>query len=112
MKSRGYSLRLQRAITDFGADDAFEEASRKLKEHYGIEVPTSATRAITEQHGEAMKEERDLAMESELPEGGVEQLIVETDGSRLPVVSILPRKDAKSSNDGGRDGSLSGRRHA
>ena len=100
MKSRGYSLRLQRAITDFGADDAFEEACKKLKEHYGIEVPTSATRAITEQHGKAMKEEQESALESQLPEGGVEQLIVETDGSMLPVVSITPREGAKSSKDG------------
>ena len=68
MKSRGYSLRLQRAITDFGADDAFEEACKKLKEHYGIEAPISTARAITLQHGEAMKEEQESGLESELGE--------------------------------------------
>jgi len=91
---------LQRAISDFGADDAFEVTSKKLKEHYGIEVPISAARAITLRHGEAINEEQESGLESELGEGGVEQLIVETDGSMLPTVSIAPPEGAKSSKDG------------
>ncbi len=60
---------LQRAITDFGADDSFGRgASAKLKEHYGIEVPATVIRDVTEKHGEAM-----VAMQrqkqSELPYG-------------------------------------------
>ena len=44
---RGYSLPLQRAITDFGADVSFGKISEKLKEHYGINVPISSAQAIT-----------------------------------------------------------------
>jgi hypothetical protein len=42
-------------MTDFGADGAFVGAAARLKEHYGIEVPMSAIRWITEEHGEAMR---------------------------------------------------------
>jgi Uncharacterised protein family (UPF0236) len=86
---RGCSIPLQRTITDFGADDSFGRgASAKLKEHYGIEVPATVIRAVTEKHGEAM-----LGMQrqepSELPsQPGVAVLIAETDGSMVPVVEI------------------------
>lgn len=85
MECRGYSEGLQRAITDLGADTAFAGAAAKLKEHYGIEIPVSAVRGITEAQGAAM-----LAQEkgtSDWPEGGgVPVLIAEMDGSMLPVV--------------------------
>ena len=38
MKCRGKSLALQRALTDFGAEKSFEQASRQLQEHYGVEL--------------------------------------------------------------------------
>ncbi len=72
-------------MTDLGADDPFVGAAAKLKEHYGIEVPVSAVRVNTEEHGAAI-----LAQEkakSDWPEGaGVPVLITEMDGSMLPVV--------------------------
>src|SRR5437667_5627634 len=75
-------------MTDFGAENAFAGAAAKLKEHYGIEVPVSAVRVVTEEHGAAM-----LAQEkqkSDWPESGgvagAPVLIAEIDGSMLPVV--------------------------
>lgn len=44
---RGYSLPLQRAITDFGADVSFGRIPEKLQEHYGITIPISSVQAIT-----------------------------------------------------------------
>ncbi len=44
-------------MTDFGADESFGEAAKKMKEHYGIEVPISAARKVTQAHGEAMLQE-------------------------------------------------------
>jgi Uncharacterised protein family (UPF0236) len=74
-------------MTDFGADAAFAGAAAKLKEHYGIEVPVSAVRVVTEEHGGAM-----LAQEkpkSAWPDrAGVPVLISEMDGSMLPVVEV------------------------
>jgi len=82
---RGYSRRLQRAMTDFGADESFDGASKKIKEHYGIEVPISATRKVTQAHGETMlREEPD----SELGKQGARLVIAGMDGSMIPIVSI------------------------
>lgn len=66
----------------------FARAAAKLKEHYGIEIAVSAVQKITEAQGAAM-----LAQEprkSPEPEGaGVAALIVEMDGSMLPVVETV-----------------------
>jgi len=98
VRCRGYSLGLQRAVTDFGADVAFGKVPQKLKEHYGIEVPISAAQVITEQHAAKMKEQQ-VVLER-LPRGGVEELIGELDGSMLPTVSIAARADKSTPADG------------
>jgi len=84
VKCRGYSRRLQRVITDFGADVSFARVPQKLKEHYGIEVPISAARAVTQEHGKAMLGQEPT---SNLDKGGVRLLIAEMDGSMIPTVS-------------------------
>jgi len=72
-------------MADFGADDPFAQASKKLKEHYGIEVPVSAIRDTTEKHGAVALEREKHG--SDLPNRpGVAVLIAETDGSMVPVV--------------------------
>ena len=89
VECRGYSCWLQRAMVDFGADDPFAGASQKLKEHYGIEVPISAVRTITEEHGECIR--RNTPLQIEMPERpGVPQLITEMDGSMVPEVETAP----------------------
>jgi hypothetical protein len=81
-------------MVDFGADDPFAGASRKLKEHYGIEVPVSAVRAITEQHGECMRIQ--TPFETGIPDRpGVPQLIAEVDGSMVPEVKTAPVQEGQ-----------------
>lgn len=76
---------MQRAITDFGADDSFLGAAGKLKEHYGIDIPVSTVRVVTEKHGEAMlARQAPVSVWPDRP--GVDRLITEMDGSMLPVV--------------------------
>lgn len=89
VECRGCSMPLQRTITDFGADDSFVRgATAKLKEHYGIEVPATVIRAVTERHGEAMLQMQQQEA-SELPDRpGVAVLIAETDGCMIPIVEI------------------------
>jgi len=88
VECRGYSEGLQRAMTDMGADDTFAGAAAKLKEHYGIEVPVSAVRGVTEEHGAAMQEQE--KQKSDWPDrAGVPVLILEMDGSMLPVVEVV-----------------------
>lgn len=84
LRSHAYSLRLQRVITDFAADTSFERASDKVKEHYDVVVPVSSGRAIALDHASSIG--RQL-----LPEPSAkiaDTLIVEADGSRVPIVSI------------------------
>jgi len=85
VKCRGYSLCLQRRITDLGADVPFGKVSEKLYEHYGINIPYSPIRKITENHAEAVR--KNEYSETVIPEHtGVEYIIGETDGTMIPIV--------------------------
>lgn len=83
------SLPLQRVLTDFGAEVAFAQVPDKLREHYGITLPVSTIRRITERHAERM-----LADEAtvELPAGTGRPgtFIGELDGTMVPVVVVAP----------------------
>jgi hypothetical protein len=85
VSNRGYSFPLQRCLTDFGADDSFSHAARKVREHYGVDVPTSAVQRITEHHADQMRGQECLL--DEFPDGaGAAYVIVEADGSMIPLV--------------------------
>jgi hypothetical protein len=84
---RGCSLPLQRVIVDFGADHAFGRASAKLREHYGINIPTSTIRRVTEHHARQMVELK-KPVHSQPNQAGCAQPIGEMDGSMIPIVSV------------------------
>src|SRR5258708_40210129 len=84
-------------MTEFGADEAFGKTPKKIKEHYGIEVPASSARVITERHGERIEINREIL--GTLPRGGARQLIGEMDGCMLPIVRINPRGTGPSPAD-------------
>lgn len=72
-------------MADFGADASFAQAVKKIKEHYGIDLPTSAVREITLHHAETLLERE---LETQLPLTGIRQLIAELDGSMVPIVAF------------------------
>ena len=84
---RGYSLPLQRRIVDFGAEVTFEQVPARVQEHYGIEVPSSAVRAITEGHAEQLYEQESLATVVPV-QAGVAMVVAELDGSMVPIVEM------------------------
>jgi hypothetical protein len=86
---RGSSLTLQRAVADFGADHSFGRVSDKLREHYGITLPTSTVRNITETHAWNMydKNQKDTVVEYPT-DTGRNYVIAETDGCLVPIVNI------------------------
>jgi len=81
-------------VTDFGADVPFAQVNNKLQEHYGIEVPVSSIRTLTEHHGKMLFEQREA--ETDWPDtAGAEYVIAETDGGMVPVVTIDPQATDK-----------------
>lgn len=87
VRCRGYSLGLERVLTDFGAEVAFAQVPAKLREHYGIEVSVSAVGEVSERHGAALQSEVS-ALVPRLPASGVRQALAEMDGSMVPIVQI------------------------
>jgi hypothetical protein len=45
---------LQRALVDFGAEESFERAAARVREHYGIEVAVRRLWRVTLRHAAAM----------------------------------------------------------
>ena len=84
---RAYSLPLQRALVDFGADDSFLEATKKVREHYGVEVPLAAARQQTLAHAKAIG----ALQHSPAPPARV--VITGMDGSMVPIVESGPGED-------------------
>jgi hypothetical protein len=66
--------------------------AKKLKEHYQIQVPASASRLITQSHAQAMLRRQEVS--TKISRRGVRQLIAEMDGTNVPVV-IIPEKSEK-----------------
>lgn len=94
---RGYSQPLQRRLTDFGADVAFGQVPAKLKEHYGIEVPVSAVRTITQEQARAIQAQEQIQTSRPAPE--VAWVIAETDGSMIPIVDTAAPETQAGSGD-------------
>lgn len=90
MTCRGYSLLLERRITDLGSEKSFARASQQVQEHYGLEVGASTVRRITEGHGQQLHGKPDLVQGKAAGQHGVAQLIAETDGSMIPIVTRDP----------------------
>jgi Uncharacterised protein family (UPF0236) len=89
VRNRAYSQRLQRVLVDFGAEHSFAKAAERVREHYSIEVPVEAIRQHTLRHGRRM---------SQLPAsaaGAAKTLVVEMDGTMIPVVQSGQGPDAR-----------------
>lgn len=86
---RSYSLPLQRALVDFGADESFLDATKKVREHYGVEVPVSAAREHTLTHAKAVG-----ALEHQ-PAPPAKVVITGMDGSMIPLVESGAGEDRR-----------------
>lgn len=80
LRPRACSLRLQRALVDFGADDSFREAAKKVREHYGVEVSPTVARQHTLAHAKA------IGVVPSKPAPAAAMVITGLDGSMVPIV--------------------------
>lgn len=98
LQCRDKSLALQRALTDFGAEKSFAQASRQLLEHYGVELERGSIRQVVEnqaQRAEALvSREHQQAIEDyqNQPSRGPDTpwLVVESDGSMVRTGELAP----------------------
>lgn len=66
----------------------FGQIPGKLQEHHGISVPVSSAQTITQQHAEQILQTQLETLKSDIPDtDGVDCLIVEMDGSMIPIVT-------------------------
>jgi hypothetical protein len=87
---------LQRAITDFAADDPFARVQSKLREHYGFEIGESTIQRITLGHGQAIFESGRPSLEFPKAPGRHKQIVAQIDGGMIPVVTPdVDRKDKR-----------------
>jgi hypothetical protein len=89
IQHRDYSNRLQRVMTDFGAEDSFQRATARLKEHYGLAVNPEAIGQQTLHHGKA------IGAMVPLPHPAAKELVTEMDGSLIPVVQPAKSGDRR-----------------
>jgi len=68
-------------MTDFGAEVSFAQASARLQQHYGIEVPPTAVRRVSLQHGGQLQAWSAPARTT--PD--VARLVTELDGCLIPL---------------------------
>ena len=85
VRCRGCSRRLQRALTDFGADAAFGAAARKVREHYGVEVTAERVRQVCLHHAAALAAAPPVPC-TKLRAQGPAWIVAEADGTMLPIV--------------------------
>ena len=90
VKHRGYSLRLQRVLTDFGAEVSFGAAASRVREHYAVEVPVAAVRQHTLRHGKAIP----TLATADATQPAI-QIITQMDGSMIPVMQPGSGADAR-----------------
>jgi hypothetical protein len=77
---------VQRALTDFGADDAFATAAQKFEEHYGVEVSAYRAKQTTYKHARRMKNQASKPSRA-LPAKGAARVLAEADGCMVPTVT-------------------------
>lgn len=94
--ARGRSERLERALTDFGAEESFGNAAKRFEEHYGWSVGrTSVLRLVEDvaRQAESFVEAKWKTGAQQLDErssGGVEQMLVEMDGGEIRTGKLVP----------------------
>lgn len=91
---RGRSVRLERALTDFGCEHSFAHAAARVKEHYGFEINASAVREATLAHAQRaakILEEQYREPFRILPALGAEQVVAEADGTMICTVAAGKR---------------------
>ena len=94
----GRTETVNRALTDFGIEDSFGQASKRFREHYGFRLSESTVNRVTKASGlqaeayleQKLLEGKDQGQESD---GLSEPLLVELDGCEIRTGVFAPAED-------------------
>lgn len=98
VSARAKSRRLQRVLTDFGAEHSFAKAAQSVREHYGFTMGASAVRQATLAHAQRARQklEKEYAQPFRmLPAAGQEHIIAQSDGTMICTVQSGPRQSKR-----------------
>lgn len=86
-------------MSDFGLEQSFSRAARSTQEHYGFEISPSTVAKVTGKHAERIAEQqKQRPAVGVLPADGAKQLIAQSDGSFVRIVTTDPQQqDARKS---------------
>ena len=95
------SLATERALTDFGAEESFGQATKRFKEHYGWEVGRTTVLRLVEGHAsdaEVYVQQRLTASRGEFDEPlgvrpGTDRLLTELDGCEIRTGTLVPHPE-------------------
>ena len=95
------SLATERALTDFGAEESFGQATKRFKEHYGWDVGRTTILRVVEGHAidaETYVDQRLAASRSDFDEPvgvrpGADRLLTELDGCEIRTGTLVPHPD-------------------
>jgi hypothetical protein len=90
ISNRSFSRRCQKFMTDFGMEESFQLATKRMQEHHGVEINASAVRRVTLIHATRAEE---LVTEIDPTTCPSKQMILEMDGEMVPLVEYT--QDAK-----------------
>lgn len=91
------SVAVQRALTDFGAEESFAQAAVRFKEHYGWTIGRTSVLHLVERRAREAEAYVDLRLAKEAPNfdkplgerPGVEELLVELDGCEIRTGTLV-----------------------
>jgi hypothetical protein len=93
---RGRTPGLERVLTDFGMDDSFDRASKKVLEHYGLKVGRTSLLRVVERQGERAERHirvvldcAQLEAEFSSPAHPLAEVLVEMDGSEARTGNLV-----------------------
>lgn len=89
---------VERALTDFGAEESFGHAAKRFEEHYGFEVGRTTVLRVVERHADRAQEfvhqrleqARKQFEEPLATRPGVERMLVELDGCAIRTGTLRP----------------------
>lgn len=97
VRCRGFSLLLQRVVTDLSSDMPYEQSALKVQEHYGVTLGSSSIRRVTMLHAQQML--ADNEPDPSVPTtDGVERVIAQMDGCMVPIVESDPESQDRRKN--------------